>query len=176
MESQAVFQAKIHANFFLLNKVPVHRRSPARVPSRGRGRAVVVLRRGRAALPELTPGRKVAVAAVLRRGRRPGDGPRLRLGLELEQRLLRGVGDHRRLPVQLLLRQLLDDHPGGGLGAEGDAAEPLALPVDPVLVELDLEEVGDAHRLHGVLDVLVGRPPGEVADVHLVLAPGVLGL
>ena len=27
-----------------------------------------------------------------------------------------------------------------------------------------------------VLDVLVGRPPGEVADVHLVLAPGVLCL
>ena len=129
---------------------------------------MVVLRRGRPALPELPPGRKVAVAAVLRRGRRrPRNGPGLGLRLELEEGLLGGVRHDRRLPVELLLGQLLDDGPGGGLGAEGDAAESLALPVDAVLVELDLEEVVDARRLHGVLDVLVGRPPGEVADVYL---------
>ena len=56
---------------------------------------------------------------------------------------------------------------GGEIPAERHAAESLALSVGPVLVELDLDEVGHPEVDDAVLDILVGRPPRQVAHVQL---------
>ncbi len=84
------------------------------------------------------------------------------------QRLFGGVSDDRRLLMQLLLWQLLHDGPHGSLRSQRNAAESLGLTVGPVLVKLDLEEIIDSQRLDGVLDVLIGGPPGQIAHVQLI--------
>ena len=40
----------------------------------------------------------------------------------------------------------------GGVGAQGHAAEPLRLAVDPILVELDFKKVGHSAHCDGLLE------------------------
>ena len=85
----------------------------------------------------------------------------------MKKRYLGGVGDFRLLPVELLFGQVFHDVSERGLRPDGDAAESLGLSVGPVLVELDLQKVGDSKAGHAVGDVRVRRPPCQVADVNL---------
>ena len=78
------------------------------------------------------------------------------------QGLLRGVGHHRVLTVNLPLGQDLHQLLDATLASNGDAAEAFALTVGAVLVELDLDKVGHSDVVDRVLDVLVCGPPGQV--------------
>ena len=69
--------------------------------------------------------------------------------------------------MEFLFGQVFHDVSERGFGTDGDAAESLGLSVGPVLVELDLQEVGDSKAGHAVGDVRVRRPPCQVADVNL---------
>lgn len=93
--------------------------------------------------------------------------PRLGLSLELMQGLLRGVRNHRVLSVHLFLGKLIHHLSHAALASKAHAAEAFALSVRSVLVELDLDEVGNAQVLDRVCDVLVRCPPGQVPDVQL---------
>ena len=94
-------------------------------------------------------------------------GSGLALGFKLVQRLLGGIGDNRVLAVQLLLWKHVHHLPHAPLAAKADTAEALALAICAVFVELHLNEVGDAKVDDAILDVLVSRPPGEVAHIQL---------
>ena len=94
-------------------------------------------------------------------------GPGLALSFKLVQGLFGGIGDHRVLAVQLLLRQHVHHLPHASLAAKAYAAETLALTICTVFIELHLDEVRDAEVDNAILDVLVSGPPGEVAHVQL---------
>ena len=46
-----------------------------------------------------------------------------------------------------------------------DQRESLRLAVHFVFVEFDLDQVGDAQRLDGLAQVLVGRPPSQITHI-----------
>jgi len=93
--------------------------------------------------------------------------PGFRLRFELVESLFGGERDHRILSVHLLLRQDFHDLLHTRLAANGYTAESLALTVSAILVELNLDEVGNANALNRVLDVLVRCPPSKVPYVKL---------
>lgn len=96
-------------------------------------------------------------------------GPGLGLGLELVERLLRSIGHHWLLTVELLLGEVVHNLPHACLTAHAHDAESLTLPIGSVFIELDLEEVRYPKVLDVVLDVLVCCPPSQVPDIELPL-------
>ena len=77
--------------------------------------------------------------------------------------LLVGVGDHRVLPMKLLLVKLLHAGLVAALRADENHAEALRLAVYAVLVKLDVEQVVDADLAACLVDVCI-RGPLQMED------------
>ncbi len=109
-------------------------------------------------------GRRIVRLGVVARLSRVGH-VLARLLFELVQVVSIVVGDNGLLAVQLTLGQLVHYGSKRLVRANGDRCEAFRLSVDFVLVEFDLNYVGDGQRGDGVEQVLVRGPPRQIAHI-----------
>lgn len=77
--------------------------------------------------------------------------------------------------MDALLGQIIEDAPKAGIRSHYHSGKPLGLTIDPVLVELDLQQVADSHRHDEIRQILISRPPRQVAHVERVPLPLIVG-